>query len=325
MKKKILPLLFAITLTSYVMGQQAYPSAEISNAHLKVQIYLPDAEDGFYRATRFDWSGVIGSLQYKGHEYFDPWLDYHDPQVHEAITGPVEAFYPIGYEEARAGGSFMVIGVGVLQKPDEKPYHFSRTYPILDPGEWQVINGNDAVSFEQRLTTAFGYAYLYTKRVALVSGRPELVIYHELENIGTRSIATTSYNHNFFVIDNEPTGPNIITRFSQPLVAEGKGFGDLIVARDSNLVFTGTLKPKENVYCGGLKASGQDQLDYDIRIENINSGAGVHISSITQLLKLPFWACATTSCPEPYINIDIAPGSTFRWQIKYRFYELDGH
>ncbi len=31
--------------------------------------HLPDAENGMYRATRFDWSGVIGSVKYKGHEY----------------------------------------------------------------------------------------------------------------------------------------------------------------------------------------------------------------------------------------------------------------
>ena len=36
-----------------------YPSAEISNEEVKMKIYLPDAEKGLYRATRFDWSGVI--------------------------------------------------------------------------------------------------------------------------------------------------------------------------------------------------------------------------------------------------------------------------
>jgi hypothetical protein len=31
----------------------------------------------FTRATRFDWSGVIFSLQYKGHEFYGPWF-YED-------------------------------------------------------------------------------------------------------------------------------------------------------------------------------------------------------------------------------------------------------
>src|SRR5262245_8293430 len=42
------------------------PQAEISNGVLKAQFYLPDAQKGFYRGTRFDWSGVIGSLEFKG-------------------------------------------------------------------------------------------------------------------------------------------------------------------------------------------------------------------------------------------------------------------
>ena len=38
------------------------PQAEISNGMIKARLYLPDAENGYYRATRFDWSGIISSL-----------------------------------------------------------------------------------------------------------------------------------------------------------------------------------------------------------------------------------------------------------------------
>ena len=46
------------------------PQAEISSARLRARLYLPDTERGYYRATRFDWSGVIASLDSKGHSYF---------------------------------------------------------------------------------------------------------------------------------------------------------------------------------------------------------------------------------------------------------------
>src|SRR5438309_5820121 len=55
------------------------PEAEIDNGVLKVRFYLPDARKGFYRGTRFDWSGVIGSLEYKGHRYYGPWFTKTDP------------------------------------------------------------------------------------------------------------------------------------------------------------------------------------------------------------------------------------------------------
>ena len=38
------------------------PTAEISNGQLRALLYLPDAHLGFYRSTRFDWSGVVVTL-----------------------------------------------------------------------------------------------------------------------------------------------------------------------------------------------------------------------------------------------------------------------
>ena len=80
-----------------------FPQAEISNGHLKAKLYLPDAQRGYYQATRFDWSGVIASLEYKGHNYFGVWFDKYDPKINDAITGPVEEFLTngmgLGYDD----------------------------------------------------------------------------------------------------------------------------------------------------------------------------------------------------------------------------------
>ncbi len=320
--KRICIVAFMFLISNLVHTQEEYPSGNLSNEHLEVQVFLPDAEEGFYRATRFDWSGVIGSLQYKGHEYFDPWLDYHDPLVHEAITGPVEAFYPMGFEEAKPGDDFLVIGVGALERADEEPYHFSKTYKILNGGKWKVKKKKDNITFQHKIQTADGYGYSYSKSVRLDKETPTLQLIHKLKNTGTQTIQTTCYNHNFFVIDREPTGPNIITRFSHAITAEGKGFGGEIIAQDSSLIFTRQLESGENVFCKGLEAVDAPILDYDIRIENRSSRAGVRITGDRPLLKLPFWACSTTSCPEPYLSISIEPGESYSWQINYTFYEI---
>ena len=52
----------------------------------------PTRNTGYYRGTRFDWSGAIASLTWNGHEYFGQWFDRYDPKIHDAITGPVEEF-----------------------------------------------------------------------------------------------------------------------------------------------------------------------------------------------------------------------------------------
>ena len=57
-----------------------------------MHLYLPDTVIGSYRAARFDWSGIVYSLEYEGHQYYGEWKSTHDPLVHEDIQGPVESF-----------------------------------------------------------------------------------------------------------------------------------------------------------------------------------------------------------------------------------------
>src|SRR5690348_18249445 len=69
-----------------------YPQTTLSNGALNATIYLPDADKGFYRGTRFDWAGVIGSLEYKGHNYYGPFFEKFDPSVRDVVIGdPIEA------------------------------------------------------------------------------------------------------------------------------------------------------------------------------------------------------------------------------------------
>jgi hypothetical protein len=128
-----------------------YPAAKISNGSIRAELYLPDAVNGYYRATRFDWSGVIASLECKGHNFFGVWFPRYDPKLHDSITGPVEEFRTgesaLGYEEAKAGGTFIRIGVGVLRRPDEPNFQRFKTYEIVDPGKWTIRTAADSVEF----------------------------------------------------------------------------------------------------------------------------------------------------------------------------------
>src|SRR5439155_25930405 len=49
------------------------PSADITNGVIKAKVCLPDRENGFYRSTRFDWSGIICQMEYKGKVFYSPW------------------------------------------------------------------------------------------------------------------------------------------------------------------------------------------------------------------------------------------------------------
>jgi hypothetical protein len=297
-----------------------FPQAEITNGLVRANLYLPDAQKGYYQGTRFDWSGVVSNLEYKGHTYFGQWFEKYDPKIHDAITGPVEEFMPIGYNEARPGDNFLKIGVGILKKPDDQKYLFHRLYDLVNPGTWKTKRKADRVEFTQELTDPSGYAYEYRKTVRLVKGKPELVLEHSLKNTGKRTISTSVYNHNFFVIDNAPTGPDIVTKFVFDVQAEGQGIGELAVFQDHQLTYLRELQQGENIYSSGLQGFGDTANDYDIRIKNRKTGAGVRITADQPLSKLVFWASSRTSCPEPYIQVHAEPGKEFKWQISYAFY-----
>ena len=320
MKKTLLAAGLLIAVCLGFVPADNYPSATITNGLITAQLHLPDAKSGYYRGTRFDWSGVMPDLRYKGHRYFDVWNTRpYDPKLHDAITGPVEEFVAVGMDEAPVGGEFLKIGVGGLVKPDDKPYTFARNYEIKTPGQWTVKKKKDRVEFTHRISDVNGYGYEYYKVVRLTKGKPELVLEHSLKNTGRRTIETSTYNHNFFVIDGEPTGPNIETTFPFETSAEGKGFGTIVEAKGKQVVYNRELQENESIITMSLEGFEDTADDYRIHIKNTKTGAGVKIDGSRPLEKIVFWACRTTSCPEPYVKLSAKPGETVRWNIRYEF------
>lgn len=98
--------------------------------------------------------------------------------------------------------------------------------------------------------------------------------------------------------------------------------GELAEIQGNQISFLRTIGNGEEVEFPDLTGFGSTSDDYEIRIENRITGAGVKITCDQPLLKLAFWACPTTLCPEPYINIKVEPGKEITWSIKYEFYTI---
>ena len=280
---------------------------------------LPDPDNGYYRGSRFDWSGVMASLDYKGHHYFGQWFKEYSPTLHDAIQGPVEAFDPIGYEEAKTGETFLKIGIGVLSKTDELPYAFVTAYPIINAGKWKVTTKPDQVQFIHSLQDK-AYSYEYEKTVKLIKNKPEMVLTHTLKNTGQRTLETSVYNHNFFVMDDQTTGPGFTVTFPFELPGEvGNEMKDFVQFKGHQMSFLKELKPKEHTFFRDLSAGATS--DYEIKIENHKTGAAVKITSDKPISKIVFWCASTTLCPEPFIKIKVDPGKEVSWSIRYEFYD----
>ena len=296
-----------------------YPSAEITNGLIRARLYLPDRDAGFYRGSRFDWAGVMPELEYQGHTYFGKWYaEVHDPAFHDHIAGPVEEFTPLAYDDAKPGEPFLKIGVGVLVKADEEQYRFAKPFKNINSGTWKVKKKKDQVEFLQTLEHQ-GYSYQYRKTVHLVMDKPEMVLSHSLKNDGTKTITTSVYNHNFFVMDDQTIGPDFDVAFPFTLIGETPSTGPLGRLQDNKILFEKELGSADHLFFRSLTGFSSNASDYDIKIENHKTGAAVRITCDQPLSKIVFWSAHKTLCPEPYIKLEVKPGETVSWKIVYQF------
>ena len=312
--------------TLLMSAADSFPEATISNGLIKARLHLPDAERGYYRGTRFDWAGVVPSLEYKGHNYFGVWFDKYDPKLHDAITGPVEEFYfkdeALGYAEAKAGETFVRIGVGVLRKPESPKFDRFHTYEIVDGGKWTVTAHRESVDFRHQLAdkVSGGYGYDYHKTLRLLPDTPEMVIEHRLKNTGHKTIETDVYNHNFFVIDGQQTGPDLSVTFPfDPKAA--RDLGGMAELRGRELAYKRTIGHNEHVMTE-IEGFGPEVSDHSFKVENRKTGAGVRVSGDHPMSKLLFWCGWKVLSPENYVTMKIEPGQEFRWTVRYEFYTL---
>jgi hypothetical protein len=317
-----------------------FPQSELSNGEIHLKIYLPDAKAGFYRASRFDWAGMIYSLVYKGHEFYGPWFQRVDPSVRDfsfdgadivaspctAAVGPAEEFVtdtnqPLGYEDAKPGGTFVKIGVGALRKPDDSAYNRFRLYEIADPGKWSVRTTSEAVEFTQELSDpSAGYAYLYRKTIRLAKGAG-MQIEHSLRNTGRKPIDTNVYDHNFLRIDGEAPGPDYSITTPFQIKSDRPPNKDFAEIRGNQIVYLKTLTDQNRVTTA-MRGFSDRASDYDVRVENKKAGVGLRIIGDRPLQSESLWSIRAVLAVEPFIKVSAAPGQEFRWRMTYSYYVL---
>jgi len=311
------------------------PQKEISNGQIRAKIWLPDAKDGYYKGTRFDWSGVIYSLVYKGHDYYGPWYTQRRADVRDfvyegqdivtgpasSITGPAEEFSSVGYEEAKAGDTFLKIGVGLLRKPDDAAYDHYKNYEVVDAGRWTFRAGRDFLEMTQELSTPDGYGYTYRKTIQLVKGEPQMSIRHSLSNTGKKALAASVYNHNFLVLDKQAPGPGYSITVPFEIKTQRPMTGDLAEIAGKQIVYHKSLQGEDRVSTPILGFTNSPQ-DYDFRVESEAAGAGMHVTSNRPLARAMLWSIRSVVAVEPYIDVEVEPGKEFGWTLDYDYYTL---
>ena len=272
-----------------------------------LEIVLHEPQDGFYRGTRFDRSGVFGSVRFRGAELADRWFTRYDPYMHDAVCGPAEEFAAIGFDAAAPGDGFLKIGVGVLLRPDDAPYDRFRLYEIEDEGEWTVEPGRDRVAFRHKLERCYDY-----RKELVITGPDSMEIRHSLESLGAR-LAGEVYNHNFWTLGRLETGPSRQIDFPFRPDGHWRTEYESVALTTAGVRFSRPLAEGESVYMGDLHAAGAEGMPYSMSLRE--GSLGVEISGDVPVTHSVLWANHRIACLEPYNTFE----TPFRWTVRYRF------
>ena len=148
-----------------------------------------------------------------------------------------------------------------------------------------------------------------------------MVIEHSLKNTGRNVIQSSVYNHNFVVLDNQPPGPDFRLMVPFQILPSRPPNADLVEIRGNQVVYKKQLSGEDEavVMIGGFT----DRIsDTEIIIENRKVGAGMRITGDRPLVRSILWSVRTVLAIEPYIAIEIQPGSELKWKNTFEYYTM---
>ncbi len=311
----------ATTVVQAVAVADPYPMVALANEHIALEIMLPDAANGYYRATRFDWSGLVTRVKVGEHTFYAPRTKKHNPKGHDDTQGTAEEFgldATLGYDTAAVGETFVKIGVGELKKDKDEKYKFFKTYEFAKIGQWDIKQKPGQITFHQALQGSNGWAYDYTKTLTLDEKQAGVTIERTLKNTGDNLIEVTHYGHNFTVVDDQPVvGPQYHIEFD--FKPESKEYAKPGIAKieGQKLVLTQDLPPNKSIW--GELAGFDKEADYKVRVVNTQADVAVEISGSGPVEKMVVWGMNPTICPEVFIPIKLEPGQSKTWKTHYLF------
>ena len=273
----------------------------LSQSGLCLSLHQP--QDGFYKGTRFDRSGVFGSLLFQGTEFCGPWFTSYSPTLHDAVQGPAEEFSPIGLPDGR----ILKIGVGLL-KADMAAYDRFCLYPVLDAGQWTVEADGWQARFEHRLEGFYRY-----EKVISLQGGGRFSIGHSLTP--EFSLEADVYNHNFFTLGKLAVGPSREMDFPFEPEGDWRAVYDSVGFTPGGIRFYRPIKEGESVYTGNIHRKGGEGMPYEMMLRE--GRLSVHIRADVPAFKTVLWANHRIACLEPYNKLEARPGETLRWTLQY--------
>ncbi|NPD44383.1 hypothetical protein HNS38_06260 [Lentimicrobium sp. L6] len=304
--------------TSCTFKEEKHTSYVLKNKNLQIHVDLP--EEG-YKASRFDWTGKITAVKYKG-----IYVSGTEKLNHKYSMIYGEGFYnefgidrPIGFEDIKQGDYFHKIGIGRLKKEGEQ-YQFSKNYEI-EPAKFNITEESNKLIIECSAPNANGYSYELKKEIELLESG--FVIRYHLRNTGEKTIMTNEYTHNFLAINRELMGSHYILRFPFQIKPESFGAtvnpeGKVIIGQ-KEISFNET--PNEQFFFSNL--SGNENIEASWELINTKSKIGISEKASFKTPKVNVWGWKHVISPELFFDINVEPNQVVEWSRTYTVFEIN--
>lgn len=296
-------------------------SVFLRNESLLVEVAAPGQS---YKGSRFDWTGWIKQVTWDEDVTFCT-EESLVPGRGTGGSGLCSEFgieEPIGYDDCAQGEAFPKLGVGLLRRHDSGSYSFAHPYSV-EPFPVHVIKESDrAISFRSEPLPCRGYEALLHKTIRL-EGQHVLLDF-ELKNVGTRTIRTTEYNHNFVRIGTNPIGSDYRLKLS----FRPDGFqsqSPYLVIRDEELRWLERPAEGECFYGRTRSFDSKEAGEFSWTLLHEPSGYGITETLDRPLHRFAVWGEGHVVSPELFHEIVAEPARAVKWRRSYRFFREQGN
>jgi hypothetical protein len=284
----------------------------LESSRLSVEV----AEMGtLYRGTRFDWTALVIEVMLDRRHRFCTSESLHPGEGSGGI-GLCNEFglgLPLGYDEAAPGEDFPKLGIGLLTRLDGAACDHMRTYPLA-PFAMTCERTARGARWTVEPRACRGYALRLVKELALEGAG--LALSYRLDNLGSRAVRTSEYNHNFIAIDGHPIGPDYQLTTSAPITALPGAQGVAVDAAGFSWSAPASAAHQFSARCAVAPGHGGG---FGWTLRHRPSGVTVSETIDRQPALIGLWGMAHVVSPEIFIDIDLAPGASLEWRRDYRF------
>lgn len=273
-----------------------------------------------YNFSRFDWTGKITDVKFKGISLTCAENPNGGNQDHlgKGFYNEFGIDTALGFKATHIGDWFHKIGIGLLKKEDAE-YAFHKPY-VIKPAKFFTKTTANSIRIDCIAEKANGYSYELRKEIEL-HGQG----FHSkylLKNTGEKAINTTEYCHNFIAINNDFIGANYELNFPFPLKPES---------------FVATVNPEAAVLLDTNGVRFNQEPITPFFFSHLNGGApvesawellhlkrkiGIREKNYFTTNKVNLWGWQHVVSPELFIDITIAPGTSLAWTRRYEVFEF---